>query len=301
MGEPAPKRFKIPKKKAAAVADRWVLGDGDAHKRADNPEELSLPDCADGGEAPAAERQLVVLDVNGLLIDRVLAAHKDDEGEAVEPDSRVGQFFVYDRPGMRAFVSMLLDRFVVGVWSSARLYNLTGLVEHIFGAEKHRLAFVWGQEHCTYAGMSAAKKPLFLKELGRLWSEEGFAQYAPHNTLLVDDDAYKAARNPPFTAIHPSKFSWAAVATDSALCSSGELWTYLAGLGSSGTRVTEWVQATPFVGGEAMREGGEGLAALRRQRGGNVEPAEPTPNAANKNKRKNKKKKRARAQAQAQA
>jgi hypothetical protein len=128
-----------------------------------------------------------VLDINGLLVDRTMAVLRDAQDAAVEPDLRVGAFHVYDRPGMRPFVHMLLARFVVGVWSSARQHNLRGMVSHIFGAHEERLAFVWGQEACTYSGTSA------------------FAAFGPHNTLLVDDDAYKAARNPPHTAIHPPK------------------------------------------------------------------------------------------------
>ncbi len=146
-----------------------------------------------------------MLDINGLLVDRTMAVLRDAQDAAVEPDLRVGAFHVYDRPGMRPFVHMLLARFVVGVWSSARQHNLRGMVSHIFGAHEERLAFVWGQEACTYSGTSAAHKPLFLKELARVWTEPAFAAFGPHNTLLVDDDAYKAARNPPHTAIHPPK------------------------------------------------------------------------------------------------
>ncbi len=130
---------------------------------------------------------------------------RNAQNEPVEADHRVGAFHIYNRPGLRAFVAMLLERFVVGVWSSARKHNLRGLVRHIFGAQEERLAFCYGQEACTYAGTSADSKPLFLKELGRVWAEPAFAAFGPRNTLLVDDDAYKAARNPPHTAIHPTK------------------------------------------------------------------------------------------------
>ena len=146
-----------------------------------------------------------VLDVNGLLIERSFTVLRNAHDEPVEPDLRVGSFHVYNRPGLQAFITMLMERFVVGVWSSARQHNLRGLVRHIFGAYEERLAFAWGQESCTYAGTTADNKPLFLKELGRVWAEPAFASFGPHNTLLVDDDAYKAARNPPNTAIHPKK------------------------------------------------------------------------------------------------
>ena len=209
-----------------------------------NPEELALPEEVDAVEPPAPRpllpcnpqpRHLLVrvraaarackraagsrtagrnapalcapqvLDVNGLLIERSITVLRNAQDEPVEPDMRVGAFHVYNRPGLQAFITMLMERFVVGVWSSARQHNLRGLVRHIFGAYEERLAFAWGQESCTYAGTTADNKPLFLKELGRVWAEPAFASFGPHNTLLVDDDAYKAARNPPNTAIHPKK------------------------------------------------------------------------------------------------
>ena len=183
---------------------------------------------------------------------------------------RVGAFHVYNRPGLQAFITMLMERFVVGVWSSARQHNLRGLVRHIFGAYEERLAFAWGQEACTYAGTTADNKPLFLKELGRVWAEPAFASFGPYNTLLVDDDAYKAARNPPNTAIHPKKvwrplgtrtpsaaslnplaalslsqFSWCSDVPDTGLLKHGVLWEYLERLSTQDT-VPGFVTAVPF-------------------------------------------------------
>lgn len=53
------------------------------------------------------------------------------------------------------------------------------------------------QEHCTDSGfMSLEKKekPIFLKELDKLWKEKG--QYHASNTLLIDDEPCKALLNP---------------------------------------------------------------------------------------------------------
>ena len=52
--------------------------------------------------------------------------------------------------------------------------------------------------------------------------------YAPHRTLLIDDDAYKAAANPSHTAIHPA--AWEGDPSDTFLAPSGVLRTWLAGL-----------------------------------------------------------------------
>lgn len=131
---------------------------------------------------------------------------------------------------MREFVAWALSNFVVGVWSSARQHNLQGLVQHIFGPRAQSLAFVWGQERCTYCGTIGGRhgKPVyikvtdfpvrlsplprvaqrmsvskahelscqFLQELQRLWEQHAFAPFGPSNTLLIDDDEYKARGRP---------------------------------------------------------------------------------------------------------
>lgn len=59
------------------------------------------------------------------------------------------------------------------------------------------------QSECTNTGMCTldeSHKPLFLKELHRLWNGQGLpwpkGYYSCINTLLIDDSPYKALRNP---------------------------------------------------------------------------------------------------------
>lgn len=174
----------------------------------------------------------LVLDVNGLLIDRRRKPFSPPGGVEIPPDVTVGceadtylhlrelvvtlqhfpalplpfylhtasagrlrrTFFVYNRPFMRDFIAWALSNFVVGVWSSARQHNLQGLVSHIFGPKASALAFVWGQERCTYCGTVGGRhgKPIYIKELRRIWEEAPFSPFGPSNTLLIDDDKYKA-------------------------------------------------------------------------------------------------------------
>ena len=229
----------------------------------------SEPNERDGEQAQRSPH-LLVLDINGLLIDRTLSVLLDNDGKPMEPSARTGSFCIYDRPGMRPFVAMLLSRFTVGVWSSARQHNLAGLVSHIFGDAASQLTFVWGQERCSYAGKSVRNKPLFLKELFRLWAEEQFAGFAPNNTLLLDDDVYKAARNPAHTAIHPTKYSHASNSTDTELQPDGALWAFLFQL-SNEESVPAYVQQTNY--GEAGRP--TSAEALAQLMGENSEPKLP--------------------------
>lgn len=159
-------------------------------------------------------KKLLVLDVNGLLVDTY---HRNEPRPTKElPNAKVGNFYVYKRPCCDEFLQFCLENFVVGIWSSAREYNVNNLVEYIFGKLREKLAFSWHQSDCTDSGLRAPEnkhKPLFLKELSKLWVKakpdlpwnEG--EYGPTNTLLVDDTPYKALRNPPNTGIFPSSYT----------------------------------------------------------------------------------------------
>ena len=189
---------------------------------------------------------------------------------------------------MRSFVSWALQHFVVGIWSSARARNVAPLVAHIFTPpQRAALAFVWGQEQCTFAGTVGGRhgKPVYLKEVARLWAQPSFAPFAPHNTCIVDDDAYKVRRNPPHCAIHPAKYEIragggdggggdaAAAETgdeaargDDELAEGGRVHAFLQRLAQA-DRVTSFLEANAFDGGggglavEEVDEGGDAAAA----------------------------------------
>lgn len=168
-----------------------------------------------------------------LLLTRLCSPLAPPHPAARAARARRSTFFIYNRPFMREFVSWALSHFIVGVWSSARQHNLQGLVQHIFGARAQALAFVWGQERCTYCGTIGGRhgKPVYIKarrtpprtpcaryardwpqpdtflrpvrcarsrsspqELQRLWDQQHFAPFGPSNTLLIDDDKYKVRR-----------------------------------------------------------------------------------------------------------
>jgi hypothetical protein len=211
-----PKRggFKIPKlppkepspndastSAAAAVA---VPGDEDTH----DPSDLGRKDRKHKGTRK--HKHLLVLDLNGLLVDRRMAAFAEADGTKRAPDAKFGKFFIYNRPHMVEFVNWLSDHFTVGVWSSAQTHNAKLLVNHIWGKHRDKLAFVWGQDRCTHVGAMETSapnsKPILLKDLNELWRAPSYARFGPRNTLLIDDSPYKAVMNPPNSAIHPEEY-----------------------------------------------------------------------------------------------
>lgn len=162
--------------------------------------------------SPPPPAHLLVLDLNGLLVER-LRSRKEGGQPKRPPDLREGGCEVFFRAHMREFVRWCFEHFVVGVWTSAKAKNVRGLLRAVFGAEAARVAFVWDQARCTTAAQlrhpENRAKPIFLKELEVLWASGAAGPpglYAAHNSVLLDDSIYKSALNPAHTAVHPAEW-----------------------------------------------------------------------------------------------
>eukprot|EP00124_Ichthyophonus_hoferi_P001027 Ihof_evm8s46 gene=Ihof_evmTU8s46 len=178
------------------------------------PKEGGIPP-KEGGSEDYRKRFLIILDVNGILIDRRM--EKKDKS-AKQEDAKFRNFYVHNRPYMREVVELLTKDFEVGVWSSMTSVNLDLIVDHVFGDLASKLLFVWDQTKCTrihpasewrekYDAPQQVTKPVFLKELSKLKEDPKTRLFFPNKVLLIDDSSYKVAYNDPFTAIHPLAFN----------------------------------------------------------------------------------------------
>ena len=139
--------------------------------------------------APAA-RPLLVLDVNNVLLCRKPYEQRNGFG----PQYQL-------RRHCNEFVRFCLEHYQVAVWSCGRRDTLMAEmaeIEALQGDAKNRLLFVWWQDHSTnlwprHSAVSE-KKPLFLKEIGKIWRH--YPQYGPANTILIDDHIEKFEKNP---------------------------------------------------------------------------------------------------------
>ncbi|KAF4388045.1 hypothetical protein F8388_014728 [Cannabis sativa] len=66
------------------------------------------------------KKKLIVLALGGLLCHRVYRRDKSSALKSRRPDTSYGNFFVYKRPYCEEFMKFCLERFEVGIWSSAR-------------------------------------------------------------------------------------------------------------------------------------------------------------------------------------
>lgn len=202
---------------------------------------------------PDGSKKLLVLDLAGVLCDRVFHKNRAYIPDNRTPDDASGSFFVYKRPFCEEFVRFCLERFDVGIWSSAKRTNLETALDCVIGEFKGRLLFVWDQDDCTNSGFSTKEnknKPIFFKELKKLWDNKSSnlpwrkGQYSPSNTLLIDDKPYKALLNPPCTAIFPTEYKPDQL-DDATLGPNGELRRYLDGLARAAD-VPAYVKEHPF-------------------------------------------------------
>ncbi|KAJ8459543.1 hypothetical protein OPV22_032469 [Ensete ventricosum] len=213
-----------------------------------------------------SRKKLIILDLNGLLADINQEYHY-----AHKAHRRVGGKLVFKRPFCDDFLKFCFERFHVGVWSSRRRYNVDVVVDFLMGNLRHKLLFCWDQSKCTDTGYTTIEnmhKPLVLKELKKLWNNEGHdlpwetGEYSPSNTLLVDDSPYKAICNPPHTAIFPFPYKFKDE-NDNSLGPGGDLRAYLEGL-TMADDVQLYVQGHPF-GQQAILDNGPSYSAYMWQ------------------------------------
>ncbi|KAA0058001.1 MATH and LRR domain-containing protein PFE0570w-like protein [Cucumis melo var. makuwa] len=195
-----------------------------------------------------SKKKLLILDVNGLLVDFVPYFP-----DGYTPDFVISRKAVFKRPFCDEFLQFCFERFEVGIWSSRTWRNLDMLVRFLMRDSRRKLLFCWDQSHCTttrFTTIENDRKPLVLKELKKIW--ENLEPYLPwkkgefneSNTLLLDDSPYKALRNPPNTAVFPTSYRYKD-SDDTSLGPGGDLRTYLEGVYAA-ENVQKYVEQNPF-------------------------------------------------------
>ncbi|KAJ3385173.1 hypothetical protein HDU80_000743 [Chytriomyces hyalinus] len=168
----------------------------------------------------ARRKLLIVLDLNGTLIDRLSKGPERKLANANplcprDADLTLNQNRVFLRPYLDVFLKYLLENFHVAAWTSATPKNahpLTDFIFEPFGGSKC-LEFVWDRERCIIEP-TPTKKYNSVKDLAIIWRQASKQQqqqapptqqpkaspfshtWSPHNTILLDDSASKSCRTP---------------------------------------------------------------------------------------------------------
>ncbi|CAN8230456.1 unnamed protein product [Cochlearia groenlandica] len=209
-----------------------------------SPETRDVPRCSCDGQRT---KKLVVFDLNGILADIV----QGYTGEIV-PDGKVSYRSVFLRPFVHSFLDFCFERFDIGIWSSRHI-GLDYMTNLVMRNHARNVLFCFGQNICITTRFKTpenSRKPLFLKNLGRVWERFGTCftcgkrKYDETNTLLIDDSPDKSLCNPPHTGIFPHTYQYTDH-EDTALGPEGELRKYLERLAEA-TSVQKFVAENPY-------------------------------------------------------
>ncbi|XP_038721046.1 uncharacterized protein LOC120013338 [Tripterygium wilfordii] len=207
--------------------------EGDDHNHG-KEEELDLP-LEKLNLGP--KKKLIVLSLGGVLCERVCRREKRKIPRNRRADASYGSMLVYKRPHVEEFMKFCLEKFEVGIWSSAREWYMGDALNCIMSGLRGQLVFAWDQDYCNNTGFSTIendRKPIFLKELDKIWEKKSLSEgkFSASNTLLIDTNPYKALLNPPHTAIFPTEYKVQQVGDDD-LGDNGALRVYLDGLANA--------------------------------------------------------------------
>ena len=140
-------------------------------------------------------RLLVVLDLNGVLLERLRSAECRQRGAAPAPlDMRVKRQHVFLRPRLAEFLDFLFNRFHVAVWSSCEPPTMELLVPMALGKAHADSLELCLDRTSTVHQPTPGKKYDTIKPLSALWKLCDGA-WSAHNTVMLDDSCLKARAN----------------------------------------------------------------------------------------------------------
>ncbi|KAJ1418876.1 HAD-like superfamily [Sesbania bispinosa] len=189
-------------------------------------------------------KKLLIMNLNGFLLCRFNIRDKKGIPKSRRADGKYANTLVYKRPFSEEFMEFCLEKFEVGIWSSAIERNVDYALDFAIGKMKSKLiklnVLILG-----FKSLENKFKPLFFKELNEVWDtvKKG-GPYSASNALLIDDKPYKAFLNPPNTGIFPVPYK-PEDKNDKALDPKGELCLYLEGLADAND-VLSYVKDNPF-------------------------------------------------------
>ncbi|KAI9202768.1 HAD-like domain-containing protein [Polychytrium aggregatum] len=204
IGEPTAKRFKSTASAPPSIADTHIsISDNDDNDAEADRGETSHNDTPSRLPRPIQYQRklLLILDLNGVLIDRLVTSQDKSAAQANPfnqqlPSFSCNQCYIHIRPFLRTFLDFIFEHFYVATWTSAKQQNAKNIIWILFQERCHRLVFKYYQTECTDSGrVSGRGKPEFIKELSNIWRNPLYSQWNQSNTLIIDDSSHKSQLN----------------------------------------------------------------------------------------------------------
>ena len=123
-----------------------------------------------------SEKQLLILDLDETLI------YATEERLEHESDFYAGQYFVYKRPFLEAFLEFCFKNFDVAIWTTATKSYAEKILRMILKDEQ-KLQFLWTRERCTLAYDEESRENYFVKRMSKI-RRRG---YKLESVIVVDD------------------------------------------------------------------------------------------------------------------
>lgn len=168
------------------------------------------------GKPVARSGLLVVLDLNGLLLERVAKSGTSDVREVRKtaqsmrpPDLCIGRRYVWLRPHVAELLRYVAARHAVAIWSSATEHTVNALLQpnvvlRNTGLQASEFVFIKSRGNCRKDNVAENGKFATVKFINDLWTDHELCRrYGPRSTILVDDTASKVRANPNSAIIVP--------------------------------------------------------------------------------------------------
>jgi RNA polymerase II subunit A small phosphatase-like protein len=128
--------------------------------------------------------QLLILD-----LDETLVFARETKLPHAE-DFRVGEFFVYRRPGLDRFIECIFQHFKVAVWTASNANYADAVIKQVF-VEPQRLEFAWSRQRCTWKSDLEMGTGYWIKDLKKVRK----LGHSVKTILVVDDTPRKLERS----------------------------------------------------------------------------------------------------------
>ncbi len=130
------------------------------------------------------ESKLLILDIDETLLYSSRTTLPRTE------DFKVGDYFVYTRPGLREFVKFVQDSFEIAVWTASTAAYAKSVLAKVF-PDPGILRFAWSRERCTVRYNAELRQSYWVKDLKKVKK----LGYSLDSVLVVDDSPEKLERS----------------------------------------------------------------------------------------------------------
>lgn len=130
------------------------------------------------------EKILLILDLDETLI------HATEKKLKVDPDFQYGEYYIYKRPYLDAFLAEMNQYFDLAIWSSAGDQYVLDVVA-LFKPAEIDFKFIWSRSRCTVRRDYELGNYVFEKRLKKI-KKQGFRL---EKAIIVDDSPEKTKDN----------------------------------------------------------------------------------------------------------